>query len=107
MMSKYMAEKWEREAEWLMAVERERPEEVRVVRNRPMWMSFLPPRARVMVRSRLLPRAMSDGSMVPPQLWYVLRFMTHQRPQEFPASGLPLVAMIVFKGCATAGFMPI
>ena len=89
-----------------MSVERERPEEVRVVGNRPMWMSFLPPGARVMVRSRLLPRAMS-GSMVPMQLRYVLPFMTHQRPQECPASGLPLVAMIVSKGCATAGFMPI
>lgn len=69
-------------------------------------MSFLLPRAKVMTRSRLLPRVKSR-SVVPLQLRYILTFMTHQRPQECPASGMPLAAMIVSKGCAIAGFMHI
>lgn len=49
MMSKYMVEKWERKKQTSScSMERGRTEESKVVRNRLMWITFLPPRAMLM-----------------------------------------------------------
>lgn len=58
------------------AVERGRTDEVKAERNRLMWEACFLPRARVMSRPGLLPRALS-GSMVLLQPGSVLMPMTH------------------------------
>lgn len=65
MINKCLVGKWERET-GACAVERDRADEGKVVRNRLMWVACLPPGAVVTSRSELLPKATS-GSVVLPQ----------------------------------------
>lgn len=89
-------------------MDRGRTEEMKMVRNRLMWVVCLPTIARVISGPGMLARSIAESVV----LLHVARVCVdiydpccHQRPLRCPGSGSPLVARSVSDGLATTGAM--